>query len=81
MQRGSSLVSRSMGVEVSRRLRVVQVTFDVDAKRRAPEGLLADRDTLVETAIALEQSGVEAYVIAAAHEDCSTERNGVHSSS
>ena len=78
MQRGSSLVSRSTGVEVSRRLRVVQVTFDVDAKRRAPEGLLADRDTLVETAIALEQSGVEAYVIAAAHEDWSTERNGVH---
>jgi len=38
---------------VSRRLRVVQVTFDVDAKRRAPEGLLADRDTLVETAIGL----------------------------
>src|SRR4051812_5340136 len=78
MRRGSSLISSSTGVEVSRRLRVVQVTFDVDAGRRAPEALLAERSTLIETAIALEQSGVEPYLVAAAHEDWSTERNGVY---
>jgi len=75
---GSSLISSSTGVEVARRLRVVQVTFDVDAGRRAPEALLAERGTLVETAIALQQRGVEAYVVAAAHEDWSTTRSGVH---
>ena len=77
MRPGSSLISSSTGVEVSRPLRVVQVTFDVDARRRAAEMLLAERDTLVETTIALEQSGVEPYVIAAAHEDWSTTRNGI----
>ena len=55
MRPGWSRISSSTGVEVSRPLRVVQVTFDVDARRRAAEMLLAERDTLVETTIALDR--------------------------
>jgi glycosyltransferase involved in cell wall biosynthesis len=62
---------------MTRPLRVVHVTFDVDARRRAADVLLADRDTLVETAIALRHSDVDPHVIAAAHEDWITQRDGV----
>jgi glycosyltransferase involved in cell wall biosynthesis len=62
---------------MSRRLRVVQVTFDVDPRRRDAETLLDERHTLSETAGALQREHADVHVVAAAHENRTIVRDDV----
>src|SRR6185503_6495037 len=62
---------------MGRRLRVVQVTFYADARRRDAESLLIAWPTLSGVAAGVARAGVDVFVVQAAHARRTLERDGV----